>query len=59
MLVRYVYKFFREYKGIYELVDSIVGTQWEAGRHCEWLNSTNERGHIYFERKEIYSITEN
>lgn len=56
MITRYVFKFYRENNGKYELVDSIVGTYEQAGRHCEWLNSTNERGHIYFERKEIYDM---
>lgn len=56
MITRYVFKFYRETQFKMELVDSIVGTYAQAQKHCDWLNSTNERGHIYFVRKEIYDM---
>lgn len=58
MITRYVFKFYRETDGTAdynaEFVDSIVGTDEQAQKHCDWLNSTNEKGHIYFIRKDIY-----
>lgn len=56
MITRYIFKFYRAYNDKYEFVDSIVGTYEQAAKHCDWLNSNNDIGHIYFERKERYDM---